>query len=304
MRRFLALTVVLLALAANAFAVGQARITGKITDAVTKKPIENAVVKVTAVEGKTFKETYPAKKDGSYAVFLLDGTLRYEFSWSAPGYREYKEVLKLKLGEANARDIQLGPADAVTVPAAEIKADPTVEAYNEGARLANAGQNEEAAKKFEEALVAKPDLTAAWMALAKISLRLKNYDRAIAAATKGLEADAEDTDMNAIMYESYKAKGDKEKAAQYKTKIPANASMLFNDAAKAINSGKDGEAEPLLKQAIQADEKFAQAYYELGMLFVRSGKNADARSNLEKYLELEPTGKDAPTAKEMLKYVK
>ena len=51
-------------------------------------------------------------------------------------------------------------------------------------------------------------------------------------------------------------------------------------------------------------DKFAQAYYELGMLYVRTQKNADARTNLQKYLELEPTGKDAATAKEMLNYVK
>jgi hypothetical protein len=40
------------------------------------------------------------------------------------------------------------------------------------------------------------------------------------------------------------------------------------------------------------------------MIYVRSGKNADAKANLEKYLQLEPNGKEAATAKEMLKYVK
>ena len=94
------------------------------------------------------------------------------------------------------------------------------------------------------------------------------------------------------------------KAAEAKKKMPANAGALFNDAAKLINSGKDADAEALLKQAIVADEKFAPAYYELGMIYVRAGKNADARTNLQKYLELEPDGKDAATAKEMLNYVK
>jgi hypothetical protein len=40
------------------------------------------------------------------------------------------------------------------------------------------------------------------------------------------------------------------------------------------------------------------------MLDVRLGKNADAKVNLQKYIELDPNGKDAATAKEMLKYVK
>ena len=35
-----------------------------------------------------------------------------------------------------------------------------------------------------------------------------------------------------------------------------------------------------------------------------AGKNADAKTYLEKYLAIDPNGKDAATAKEMLKYVK
>lgn len=309
MRRSLALTLVMLGFAVNGFAVGQARITGKITDAVTKKPIETAVVTVTATEGKTFKETFKVKpKDGTYAIFLLDGTLRYEFAWSAPGYTTYKDVMKLKLGEPNNRDITLAPGGASgavsTVPASEIKVDTAVAAFNEGATLSNDGKDSEALAKFQEAVNTRPDLIAGWQALAKVHLRLKNYDKAIEAASKALVADSEDIDMMAVLYESYKATGDKVKAAEYKSKLPANASGLFNEAARAINAGKDKEAEPLLKQAIVADGTFAPAYYELGMLYVRSGKNADAKANLQKYLELQPDGKDAATAKEMLTYVK
>jgi Flp pilus assembly protein TadD len=110
--------------------------------------------------------------------------------------------------------------------------------------------------------------------------------------------------MHGILYRAYTATGDKEKAAEAKKKVPADPTALFNDAAKLINAGKDAQAVPLLKQAIAANDKLGPAYYELGMIYVRLGKNADARANLLKYLELEPNGKDAATAKEMLKYVK
>ncbi|HSP35748.1 MAG TPA: tetratricopeptide repeat protein, partial [Thermoanaerobaculia bacterium] len=281
---------------------------GKILDAVTKKPIENAVVNVVASEGKTFKSEYPAKKDGTYAVFLLDGTLHYDFTFTAPGYQPYKENMKLKLGEPNTKDVFLAPGNAVVAGSgaavAQAKADPAVAAFNEGADLANQGKNAEALAKFQEAVAAKPDLAAGWQALAKLYLRTKDYPHAIDAANKAVGFDPEEIDMYSVLYESYKATGDKAKADEIKKKLPANPAMLFNDAAKAINANKDGDAEPLLKQAITADEKFAQAYYELGMLYVRAGKNADAKTNLNKYLELDPNGKDAATAKEMLKYVK
>jgi tetratricopeptide (TPR) repeat protein len=290
----------------NSFGAEAARLTGVITDAITKKPLPTATVTARATEGRTFKQEFKTKKDGSYAIFLITGTIPYEFTFAAPGYQPVVETQKLKIGEANTRDIALTHTAAVaaTVPAAEIKMDPSTAAYNEGAALANDKKDVEAIAKFEEAVAAKPDLIAGWMALAKVYARTKQYPKAIAAANKALEFDSEDPDMNAILYEAYTATGDKVKAAEAKKKMPANAPALFNDAARAINAQKDKDAEPLLKQAIAIDANFAPAYYELGMLYVRAGKNADAREHLQKYLELDPSGKDASTAKEMLNYVK
>jgi tetratricopeptide (TPR) repeat protein len=309
MRRSLALTALLaLATAANLFAVGEARLNGKVMDAATKAGIPDATIVLTASKGAghSFNQEYKVDKDGNYAIFVLDGTIKYDMVFAAPGHQaeSYKEV-KLKLGEPNKRDVELkalgaaAPADAKAAPA-----DPAVAAFNEGAHLANEGKIDEAIAKMEEAVKAKPELIAGHEALATLYHRKKDYPKAIAAANKVLEYDADNTDMAGILYDSYTATGDKVKAAEFKNKMPANPTVLFNDAAKLINSQKDGEAEPLLKQAIQADEKFAPAYYELGMIYVRAGKNAEARTNLQKYLDLAPNGRDAATAKEMLSYVK
>jgi tetratricopeptide (TPR) repeat protein len=309
MKRTLALSLLLLAfVATNAFAVGEARLSGKVFDGATRKAIPNPVIMVTSADSnKNFKQEFKGKADGSYAIFLLDGTIRYKFSYSAPGYTPYEQTLKLKLApEPNVQDIDLSPA-AAAVPAAQPAApvvDPAIVAYNEGAALANEGKVPEAIAKIEEAVAKKPDLTSGYEALARLYIRAKDYPKAIDRAQKVLAIDTDNMDMNYVLYEAYTGSGDKVKAAEIKKKLPANPRQLFNDAAKLINSGKDSEAEPLLKSAIAADEKFANAYYELGMIYVRAGKNADARTNLQKYLELDPNGKDASTAKEMLNYVK
>ena len=120
-------------------------------------------------------------------------------------------------------------------------------------------------------------MIAAWEALARADLRAKDYAGAIESANKALELAPDETDMYAVQYEAYKATGDKAKAAEAKKKLPADASSAFNDAVKLLNDGKDAEAEPLLKQAIAADDKFAPAYYELGMIYVRSGKSLQKR---------------------------
>jgi tetratricopeptide (TPR) repeat protein len=305
----LALCLVALAfVATNAFAVGEGRMNGKILDATTKQPIPNAVIKITnATAAKNYSGEVKAGKDSYWAWFALDATMPYNFSISAPGYQTHNEQVKVPVGTTTKRDFfltKVGNTPAAAVPAGEGKADPAVEAYNAGAALANSGDLKGAAVKFNEAVTAKPDLTAAWIALAKVSAKSKDFPKAIEAANKVLEIDNEDTDMWAVLAQAYEATGDKAKAAEARGKLPKNASALFNEAARVINGGNDAEGEKLLKQAIAADEKMAIAYYELGMIYVRGGNTAEAKANLTKYLELDPKGKDAATAKEMLGYLK
>ena len=310
MRRTLALSLILLALSAtNAFAIGEARMTGKVLDAATKQPIEGAVVTADATAERTIHQTFPAKKDGTYTVFLLYGTIPYKFTVTAPGYEPYSEVTKLTLGETNKKDFLLaktGTPTTTTTTTVEFreKADPAVDAYNTGAQLANSGDLAGAMAKFEEAVAAKPDLLAGWMAIAKMGLRTKEYPKSINAAKKVLDIDNEDSDMWGVLYQAYTATGDKANAAIAEKKMPANAGTLFNQAAALINKGKDDEAEVALKKAVEVDEKMGVAWYELGMLYVRAGKNADAKKALTKYLEVAPDGKDVATAKEMINYLK
>ncbi len=307
MRRTVAIPLlVIAALAVNAFALGEGRLTGKITDAVTKQPIPNVTILVVSTGGRNFKQEFKGDKDGTYRLLVIDATLQYKITYSAPGYQSFEMAMKLKLGEMTTNDVTLTPVSAAAAApaAAEAKPDPAVAAYNAGAQLYNAGDFPGAVAKFQEAVTAKPDLTAGWQALGRAALVVKDYPKAIEAANKALAVDPDEADMYTILYQAYTATGDKEKAAEAKKKMPADAASLFNDAAKLINASKDSAAEPLLKQALAANDKFAPAYYELGMLYVRMQKNADAKTNLQKYLDLEPNGKDAATAKEMLKYVK
>jgi len=310
MRRSLALSFLVFAfVAANAFASGEARINGTVFDGGTKKPIPNATILVTSADsGHNYKQEYKAKSDGSYAIFLLNGTIKYKFAYSAPGYQTFEQTLKLQLApEKNVQDIDLSPAQAAVESGTkemQQTADPAVVAYNEGANLANQGKIDEAIAKIEEAVSKKPDLTTGYETLARLYLRTKAYDKAIDAANKVLAVDTDNTDMSVVLYESYTGKGDKAKAAEYKSKVPANAAATYNEAVPLLNAGKYKEAEKLLKQVIEIDPKFAVAYYQLGIVAMQNGDMAGAKTNFQKYLELDPNGKDADVAKEALKSLK
>lgn len=305
-RKTLALcAVVMLTIAANAFAGAEGRIVAHVRDAITKQPIKDATAHMSAVEQRKFEEDYKVDGTGTLKVFVVDATIRYRLTVSAPGYAPYEETLKLPLGQTMNKDIFLKlQAAAPSDKAAQPKADPVVAAYNEGAQLFNDGKVVEAIAKFEEAVAGKPELIAGWEALARAQTRQKNWPKVIEAANKALEFVPDETDMWALLVEAYTATGDKVKAAEAKSKLPVDASTAYNEAVKFLNAYKDAEAEPLLKKAIAADEKFAPAHFQLGMVYLRANKMAESKAELQKYLELDPTGKDAETAKETLKYLK
>jgi len=268
------------------------------------KPVKGETATLVAIERITFKETYKVKDDGSFALAVVDGTIRYEFTVSAPGMADYKEVIKMGLvPEKNDRTFTLGAPQATTTLVTTAVVDPATNAYNEGAKLANENNLDGAIAKMEEAVTLKPELSAAYMALGKLYLRKADYAKSIAAAEKAIALIGDDDDMFAVLADAYAKSGNKAKAAEYKAKAPQNAPDLFNQAVVHLNAGRDAEAVPLLVKSTELDANFSDAWFQLGMCYVRMSKNPEAKAALQKYLDLAPNGNDAPMAKEVIKYL-
>jgi Tfp pilus assembly protein PilF len=79
--------------------------------------------------------------------------------------------------------------------------------------------------------------------------------------------------------------------------------VYYNEAVTFLNKGDDAKAMPLLEKALEADPKYADAMFQLGMVCFRMGDSARAKELLQKFVNTSPDHKEAPTAKEMLKYL-
>ena len=66
----------------------------------------------------------------------------------------------------------------------------------------------------------------------------------------------------------------------------------------------DGTHLQALEKAVAAKPDFANAHYLLGMACFNQNKKGPAKEHFEKYLELDPNGKEAATVKELLPLLK
>lgn len=86
--------------------------------------------------------------------------------------------------------------------------------------------------------------------------------------------------------------------------IRSEVSPLYNYGAACLNAGEIPKAQEAFEKALALDPNHAGANYQMGMVLVNQGKNDEAVTYLEKYLELEPEGPNAATAKGILDYLK
>ena len=111
-----------------------------------------------------------------------------------------------------------------------------------------------------------------------------------------------------MMTDAAEKGGDKKAAGEWRKKYEdVNADspeMLYNKGVEAYNKGKMKDAEASLSKAVQAKPDLAMGHFLLGMVSFNLNKKAAAREHLQKYLELDPNGKEAATAKELLPLVK
>jgi len=317
MKKTFAASATLLAfgLAAVLSAGAQARMKGKVTDSAGK-PIEGVSVTVTTPSLRTFKMSLKSDKKGDWGTIVNDATMPYHVKFEKEGYVASEADKKVPVGDTGIVDARLlstseASAAAGAAAAGAAAPSPTDQAaviFNEGVDLLTAGNKPAAEAKFLEAVAKNPDLPQGWSALATLTFEKKEWARTLEYGQKALDLDPAATSLYGMLASAAKESGDQKAAAAWEAKFaeanPDTPEILYNKGIEAYNKKKMKDAEANLAKAVEAKPDFALAHFWLGMVSFNQNKKAVAREHLEKYLELEPNGSEAPTAKEILPFLK
>jgi tetratricopeptide (TPR) repeat protein len=302
------MVIVLLLVPTLLMAQAQGRVKGTVTD--TKgNAIPDVKIIITCPDISNFRKELVSDKKGTWATIIADATKKYMFRVEATGFQPIEQLIKPLIG---AQTLEV-PFKLTSVQELEkreqqqMMEQPGIKQLREGKELQSAGKTAEARKKFEEAVELKPDLYLAWFELAALELTAGKNTEALVDTEKCLAAAPTFAPCLAVGVNASKAAGNKaaeEKyTAAYKLANPTDPTMFYNDAVAFLNKGDDAKAKPLLEQALAADPKYPDALFQLGMVYFRLGDTVKAKELLNKFIEGSPDHKEAPTAKEMLKYM-
>ena len=102
--------------------------------------------------------------------------------------------------------------------------------------------------------------------------------------------------------------GKESEAQTYMAKLPQgtklDANTLLNLGIKSFNEGKMDQALEQFDRVVKENPDNPDAYYYRALVYLNKGKNAEAKADLQKLLELDPNSKYAKDAKEFLKDLK
>ena len=167
-----------------------------------------------------------------------------------------------------------------------------------------------ALKEYNAAIELEPNFDEAWYNKALTLQGIGRYDEALDAYNTALEMDPENSAFYQNMGSIWASKGDVDKAREFYEKAASLAKDLsprdaatnyYNMGVTYINSGSNEEAKAALEQAIQIDPTHGESHYQLGVVLLGMGDLEGAINIWKKYLEVSPDGPNAPTAEELIK---
>lgn len=292
----------LLLAAAVAFAATAGSISGVVANE-DGNGIAGVTVTVTAAQDSHFKLVLTTDAAGHYAGQVEDTKYTYLIHAEKEGFSPSQTQVQAFSKNTAQADLTLHPPLPGSTPPPP-KVPPGILAYNDGVALLQKGDKGAAYARFQEAVKDKPDLVQAWKVMSQIDYENKNYGAALTEGKKALDLDPKNTDLYGILMDSAQKTGDTADYNHYQQlyyQANANDPDVNYNAGVAAYTAKDyNGASGYFNKAIGLKPDMANAYFWLAMSQYNLKNYGDCRTNLRKYLKLDPNGAQAATSRQLL----
>lgn len=288
---------------------GSGRVDGYVKDQ-NGQPIADAKVQLARGEsggGPSIK----TDKKGYWAVLgLASGSWNVDIS--AAGFETRKITINVSERKRIA-DIQLQKSAAAAQANPEVDAGAkagaeAVAAVTEGNKLLMDKKYAEARTQYEKAVALLPPNAGLWKGIAQTYHGEGNDPKTVEALKKAAELDPSDTDSRLLLASLLVEQGQVDEGKTILESLPAGSvkdpAIYVNLGIVFMNKKKPEDASAYLTKAVELDPTQADSYYYRGLAYVQAKKNAEAKADFKKYLELAPNGPEAKEVKEMLRALK
>ncbi|HEY9421512.1 MAG TPA: tetratricopeptide repeat protein, partial [Thermoanaerobaculia bacterium] len=157
------------------------------------------------------------------------------------------------------------------------------------------GKYAEARAAYEAGMAKLEDKSlhpAIYRAIADAWYKEGKTDQAIASLKKSLEYAPDDAATLQLLVNLLVGANREDEAKVYMAKLPQGATVdpntILNLGIKEFNGGKMDQAMAHFDRAVRENPSLAEAYYFRALVYMNQEKNAQARADLEKLLQLDP----------------
>lgn len=292
----------ILASSALAQSRGNARLNGKVVDE-QGQPVADVVVKA-QMNGQTEILSGKTDKKGEFRINgLANGEWKVELT--KPDVGTAVEMVEVRADSAPALNVTLKKGAPTVDPTAEINAELT-----RAATIAQSGKIPEARKIYEDLLVKYPSVyqIQGFIARTYAAETPPNIPKALEHLKLNMEKEPANVELKLFHAELLMESGDKAASKAILDGIDLtqvkDPYTYINHSINLINDKKGLEAAELLTKLLAQFPTANELYYYRGRAYVSAEKLDEARADLEKFVSLAPTAKEAADAKKIIDQIK
>jgi tetratricopeptide (TPR) repeat protein len=267
----------------------------------------------TPIAGATVKLENPARgggptiktdKKGKWAYLgLAAGTWNLDMEAAGYATKKVSVALASETERVNPVEVRLETAGPAPAP------PEVLEAVRKADEAYKAGRFAEAQAEYEKLLALRPDLaTTIHQQMGFSLIQQKKYPEALEHLQKVLDADPTNVPIRVITAQAALEGGLIDRGLALLKSVDESAvktpDIFFNVGVALINANRPEDAIVYFGKSVALDAAYADGYFRRGLAYLQLGKTAEAKSDLQKFVELTPTGAEADLARKALAQLK